>query len=798
MSAAEFSADHGGFSAVEESVPAGEESSHGNIHYFGRNEVLNARNFFDLPDEPIPPFKYNFFGGDFGGHAGGRTYFYGQYWGLRIRQSITRAATVPEPAWLTGNFSDLLPAVTLVDPNTGFPFNKNQIPKERLSATGLALASLYPAPNVTVQNAGDPNYRAVAKLETDADSFALRLDRRLSVSNEMSVQYQFDRDTTDDPFNLISGITNLPFFGVRDALQTHSLRIKNAHVFSPDLLLQSRFSFSHLWQPRTILGSSPQPSILVTGFSNIGNASNLPQQRRSETFEFINDLAWQGKHRTTNVGVEFRYFPFHASIDMYSRGQYQFTNALSGNSIANLLLGYPSNTLRVQGDTTHDFRTWISSFYVQHYTRLLPQLSLSAGMRYDYQSPYSEVNNRVSNFDPLTGTVETSPKTLYDPDYHNWGPRVGLTWLPPVKDVVVRADYGIFYDTLEVGDSLFLLGLNPPFAKFDLRNNGVNVETFSMDNAFSGTNDIIPPSLFSASRRLANPYVQQWNLSVQRPLPWDFVLDASYYGQKGTRLRRQVNLNEPSAGPQDSLDDRRPYPNLRNIFQFETSASSISHAADLRMTRRIGAKLGIDVNYRFARSIDDATLISELPQDSHNLHAERGLSDFHMKHRVTFQVTANLPGMAFFRGWQVHGMGALRSGTPLSAVLDADAAGTGYPIVSRPNLVHNPNISNPTPNRFFDTTAFQALPSDSGKFGNSGRNVIIGPGLWNLDTALSRIFRMSEGTRLQFRADAYNLLNHPNFVAPPSIQNFADDPSFGELTVARSPRILQFGLKFLW
>src|SRR5205823_8729476 len=154
--------------------------------------------------------------------------------------------------------------------------------------------------------------------------------------------------------------------------------------------------------------------------------------------------------------------------------------------------------------------------------------------------------------------------------------------------------------------------------------------------------------------------------------------------------------------------------------------------------------------------------------------SERGLSDFHSKHRVTIQATANLPGTAFLRDWQLHAIGVVQSGTPLSAVMDTDAAGTGYPIVNRPNLLHDPNISNPTPNRFFDTSAFEVLPSNSGEFGNSARNVIIGPGLWNLDTLGSRGFGLSDSTRVQFRADAYNVLNHPNFVAPPSIQNFAD------------------------
>src|SRR5262249_47552646 len=157
--------------------------------------------------------------------------------------------------------------------------------------------------------------------------------------------------------------------------------------------------------------------------------------------------------------------------------------------------------LRIQGDTTRDFRTWISSFYIQHDRRLLSRLTVSAGMRYDYQSPYSEANNRVSNFNPATGSVEQSPKVLYNPEKQNWGPRLALAWQPPIQDVVVRAGYGIFYDPLAVGDSLFLLGLNPPFVRFDLKNNGVEVETFNLDNAFTNTDESIPPSLFSTSRQ---------------------------------------------------------------------------------------------------------------------------------------------------------------------------------------------------------------------------------------------------------------------------------------------------------
>jgi outer membrane receptor protein involved in Fe transport len=435
------------------------------------------------------------------------------------------------------------------------------------------------------------------------------------------------------------------------------------------------------------------------------------------------------------------------------------------------------------------------SFYVQHDWNALPHLTLNGGLRYDYQSPFKEAHGLVANFDHYAARMVPSPKKLYMPDRNNWGPRVGLSW-QPAGDIVVRAGYGIFYDTLAVGDSIFLLGLNPPFVRFDVQNNGPVVPLFDIRTAFMADSLSVHPSVFSTSRQLPNPYVQQWSVSVEKPMWRDFLIQASYFGQKGTRLRRQVNLNQPLPGPLGNLDERRPYAGLKNIFQFETSASSIAHAAELRVVRRFRSGLSMTAAYRFSRLIDDATLISVLPQDSHNLRAERGLADFHMKHRLVFSAHYNLPSITVLRGWQAQAIGTLHSGTPLSAVLGTDVAGTGSPIVNRPDLVGNPNVSNPTPSRFFDPAAFRE--PEPGRFGNSGRNVIIGPGTWNLDAALLRVVRLTDSTRANIRLDFYNLFNHSNFVAPPSMQNFVDSPDFGGLFVARSPRIVQFGVKFLW
>ncbi len=791
----EFSADFVPYAGVDDSLPPGGQRFNGDVYYFHRNEALNARNYFDRPNEPIPPFKYHYFGAEAGGALRDETFGFVRYWGLRARQSVTRAATVPDPARLGGDFSSA--GESVLDPETGFPFPGNVIPADRLNPAGQALAALYPAPNVpgsTIQN-----YRSVGILDTVADAFGVRIDHRTTTSDEMSFEYQYSRDTTEDPFNLVTGITNLPGFGVRDALSTNTFRASNTHVFGASLLHRVHFSFGHLGQPREILEANQTPAIVIPGFSNIGHATNVPQDRRNRTIETWSDLSRIHGTRTTTVGGSFRYFHFDAFIDLLSRGQFQFNDAsYSGNSIANLLLGFPVAAMKIEGDPNRTFTTVMASGYVQHDWRLRPNLQLNGGLRYDYQAPFSESSGLAGSF-RSDGSLETSPARLYLPDRNNWGPRVGLAW-SPMSNMVVRAGYGIFYDTLSVGDSLFMLGLNAPFVRFDVRDNGPVLPRFDLTDAFDVSQDSIPPSAFSVSRDLVNPYIQQWNLLVGRTLAPGYDLTVAYTGQKGTHLRRQVNLNQPSEGLAVTLDERRRFPDFRNVFQFETSAASSGHALDVALTGRRGTDLSFRAAYRFARSIDDATLISILPQNSHNLAGERGLSDFHVKHRFTLTGLYDLPfGLPFVGdsgGWQAQVSAAAQSGFPLSAILGTDVAGTGSPIVNRPNLVGDPRIDDPTPSRFFNTEAFEV--PEFGRFGDSGRNVIPGPGLANVDLALLRDFRVSDRLAAQFRVDFYNAFNHPNFVAPPTMQNFADSPDFGALFVARSPRIVQLGMQVFW
>src|SRR3989442_8183104 len=180
-----------------------------------------------------------------------------------------------------------------------------------------------------------------------------------------------------------------------------------------------------------------------------------------------------------------------------------------------------------------------------------------------------------------------------------------------------RGGYGIFYDPRAVGDSFFLLGLTPPYVRFEVKNNGPVLPQFDLATAFQDSPLGVQPSIFSTSRQLPNPYLQQWSTSLEFPIRQIFLMNLSYFGQKGTRLRRQLNLNQPTPGSAESLDERRPFPAFQNIFQFETSASSIAHAAEMRAERRFPSRLGFFASYRFSPSIHEATFINILPPNPH-------------------------------------------------------------------------------------------------------------------------------------------------------------------------------------
>ena len=280
------------------------------------------------------------------------------------------------------------------------------------------------------------------------------------------------------------------------------------------------------------------------------------------------------------------------------------------------------------------------------------------------------------------------------------------------------------------------------------------------------------------------------------------MLEIAYMGNRTIGADNGNVLNVPLPGP-GPIDARRPIPQLSSIRTIRWNGWGTYNALTLRAAKRLSGGLTFSGNYSWSKSIDDASdpgptaYEQNLPQDVHNLDAEKGLSSYDHRHRFVSSFVYEIPGVGkVLHGWQLGGIATLQSGAPFTVVNGVDRANIGSGPAQRPDLLRNPNLprSQRDPQRWFDTSAF-AQPSPF-TFGNSGRNVTFAPGLSNIDMSLQRNFTLGNEQRIEFRWEVFNVLNHPNFDVPGRI---AFSPDFGRIfSTAESSRQMQFGLKFVF
>jgi hypothetical protein len=307
-------------------------------------------------------------------------------------------------------------------------------------------------------------------------------------------------------------------------------------------------------------------------------------------------------------------------------------------------------------------------------------------------------------------------------------------------------------------------------------------------------------------RDLRTAYTQQWNFNVQQELGRSRVIELAYAGSKGTKLLGARDLNQPNPSPQ--IPNLRPQPQFADINILESRGDSNYQSLQARLQHSFQHGLAALASYTWSKSIDDASNFftsagdANFPQDSRNTRAERGLSNFDLRHRFSLSYGYDLPlGKGRLRGgWQTFGIWTFQTGRPFSVYLipNTDNSNTGQSILGfvgndRPNVLRSPSTSNQSPDRWFDTRAF-ALPA-FGTFGNAGRNILSGPAYQSINASLVKNTHIAERAELQFRVEAFNLLNRANFDLP---DIFFGSPTFGVIQSAQSPRRIQFGAKFLW
>src|SRR5580765_1665271 len=797
---------------------SGTNHFHGSAFEFLRNSALDARNYFNT-ESRTSVFQHNNFGAALGGPlVESKTFFFGAYEGQRERVGSDFLLTVPTNA---------------------------QRATARSIAEGLLLQPVNPALDaiLDIYPASDsPTIPGVVRDKNDGNNLIVKLDHAASNDEQITARYAFSQSDQVFPFGSPGGFgtgSRLPEFA-----QTSPARVQ---VFSASLLStvssakineirfgysRYRTSFSSLnanFDPTTIglnfgTGKLGLPEFDFTDIENLGAIGfSVPRGRTSQTYQILDNLTWlHGKH-TVKFGGEFRRAAIQNFNDNVERGIFQFT---SGNhfpeqagfpadsvvdSLVNFYTGgandaaFASFVLAATGDTHRTTYNNGLSFFAQDDYRVAPNFTLNLGLRWEYFGPMSEKDNLISNLAPdgtlaMVGTHGLHG--LYERDLHDFGSRLGFAWNVH-SNTVLRAGYGVYYDY--VPQHLFIANFtssagvvtNPigpkPVLPMDFDPTAFNGTSGTTNPPILTPNVTGPYAVFVTPRKFHSPYTQNWNLNVQQRVAQNASVEIGYVGSKGTKLVRLTDLNEPDA------DGNLPNPNFGTMDQLYPGASSIYHA--LQTTFRIQNTHGISgfASYNFAKASDDASDGIDFapgvafPQDPSNLLAERGPSSFDTKHRFTVAINYDLPAWKsagrFGSGWQLNWIASLQSGRPIPIANSSDTSGRFY-FNQRPNIVPGVNsiLAHWTPaTGYLNPLAF--IQPAFGSFGNLGRNSIYGPGYRNLDFSITKNTQLKDQLTLQFRAEFFNILNHPNYAQPNHniIPGFVDEGSPGSPQIDPNP-----------
>lgn len=824
---------------------AGTDSFHGSAYEFFRNQAFDAKNYF-APAGPKPDYKQNQFGGSIGGPIKrGATFFFVDYEGTRLSQGLTYTSSVPTLAMRQGNFAGI---ANIYDPLTRAPFASNQIPSSRIDPAGQKLLNLYPLP----QTSGAVNNFTYSPDRRVLDSkFDTRFDHQFGQKGTFFTRYSFDDVYNFLPPELpavgsIQAGSDTGYFAGPARLRAQNAALSYIHTFNSTLILQQSLSYARLanhTQPPnygnnvdTQLGipganvdddSSGLSPISVSGFRGLGDGTSTPITDYNNVYQYAAAATKiPGKH-SVKIGTNLVFRRLVQFQSNQAKGQFTFNSQSSsdgkgngGHAIASLLLGYPTSTVRSKTLYRPDFHAAEYGFYAQDDWRLSKALTLNLGIRYDIITPPSEAhaqgaNLNLSNFRIENALVDGISKSggLEIP-YNDFSPRIGFAYNVTPR-TVVRGGFGISFFPPVVGNSQGLR--NAPFVST------LNITTSptAVANILSaGFPAPVPDNpahpmgslnaLYMGNRM---PYVEQYNLTLQREFGSGLVATVSYVGLGGRKLGIAYEIDQASPGP-GAIQPRRRYysqlPGISSISEAFTEGNSNYNALQTSLERRFANGFGLSTNFTYGHAIDDApcrggckpgNTAGPFPLMSTNLRLDRGNSDVDLRLRwvltatyaPSFHWNGNRFTGALVNNWQFNGILVMQSG-PTFTVENASArANTGSG--DRPNLVGNSHDIKRSVNKWFDVTAFSAQPLYT--LGNVGRNTMYGPPLKQLDLSTFRDFKLKEKTSLQLRAEFFNVLNHPNLGFPGVDLGTS---TFGVIsdTANNLARNIQFAAKFLF
>jgi Carboxypeptidase regulatory-like domain/TonB dependent receptor len=751
-----YSAEFGGAGGGQADVvsKSGSDAFRGSLFEFFRNDKLNSRSPFD--PSTVPPFHLNQFGGSLGGPiVKDRTFFFINNEGLRQTLGQTLIGFVP---------SDSYRAKVL-----------------QTSPQLQAILNTYPLGQTATTNSNVSSWTGAGR-QVQNENFALvKIDHRFSDATTAYARFNLDQGQLQVPNGDSSGY-------LRDTLLTDDAPkngiLELQHIFSPNLINETTAGVNRV--PFTTTNQSALPiQVQVAGLTTLRD--NLQQIQHSTTYSGSDTLSFVHGRHSLKAGFGLR----RVQINLGNSAETQLTYANANNFATDAL---DSAAILASVPDAGARKTEYSAF-VQDEIKLKPNVTLSLGLRYDYFGVFSELKNRARAFDPETCGGFCAPAAAwYNPDPTNAAPRVALTWAPTSLHgkTVIRTGYGLYYGEAQLGD---LTGpLNNITSRITLTSAQIAGLTYPVDPFIALGQSIgnAPRALF---RNRRNQRIGQWGFSVQQQLPGQMLLDVGYLGNKGTHMftRTYTNAINPLTGQRAlagfSLTD---YKRMDGNSEF--------NGLSVTLKRQFSNGWLLGANYLWSHNIDDAGTgggEAVYPQEIACRSCERASADQDVRHSFTSSAIYQLPfgperkylagsGVAgkVLGGWELSGIGTARTGVPVNVTVSrsANALPDGNSTSpQRPDLV--PGVSlvptgGQTPGNWINPAAF-AIPAN-GTWGNAGRNLVRAPGLWQIDTALTKRNRISEQVGLEFRAEAFNLLNHSQFGLPNA--NFSALGSFGRIT----------------
>jgi hypothetical protein len=785
------------------------------------NSALDARPF-SLTGQDTPKPAYNSVTGlaTLGGPLNiphlirNGPYFFAAYQWTRSRDANTLSALMPTQAERTGDFSQLPTA--LLNPSTGQPFGGNIIP---VSLQARNLLDYYPLPNIPGN--AQYNYQVPALSTAHWDNLQTRLSKFLSFNNQFFGGFDFQDQRADNP----------NVFGFLDTTDTLGLIANGnwSHNFTRRLFMKTGYQFSRYSSTTTpffanrenvsgdaaITGNNQDPvnwgPPSLTFTSGIaGLSDSLPSIVHNQTSALSESLTWNHLSHNITFGGDLRREQFNTLSQQNPRGAFTFNGAATGNAFADFLLGIPDTSAIAYGNADKYFRESVYDAYITDDWRIVPQLTLSAGLRWEYGAPITELYGRLVNLDiapgytavapvvandplgPLTG--ERYPASLIRPDKSGAEPRIGLAWRPLAgSSLVVRAGYGVYYDTSVYQTIATQMAQQSPLSKsFSVQNSPADPLTLA--KGFNAS-PVITPNTYAVDPNFRVGYVQTWQLSVQRDLPGSLQMLVTYLGNKGTRGLQEFLPNTVPAGAVN------PCPSCPTGFVYlDSNANSTRESGQVQLRRRLHSGFTASVAYTFAKAIDDSAGLggqgaiqpaqgspgmgavaqamssasASVAQDWLDLSAERSLSNFDQRHLVNFQIQyttgmglaggtlANGRRATLLKDWTFASQITAGSGLPETPIYPAPVTGTGLTGSIRPEYTGAPLYAAPS-GLFLNPAAFTAPPA--GQWGNAGRNSITGPSQFSLNASMGRTFRVNDRLNLDLRVDSQNALNHVVFTA---------------------------------